>query len=96
MSGQGIGVTMEPRELAPHVLRALARHQIDGRRATLETLVDEIGVRRADLRRTVTALHEQGYLDVASLRLTLNGFALGVRLVDRKLPLLRVVTRVGA
>jgi DNA-binding IclR family transcriptional regulator len=82
---------MEPHVLSLYILRALARHQIRERRVTLQTLVDELGVRRVDVRRTVSLLHEQGYLDVVRLHLSMAGFALGIGLLDRKLPELRRV-----
>jgi DNA-binding IclR family transcriptional regulator len=82
---------MEPHVLSLYILRALARHQIRERRVTLQTLVDELGVRRVDVRRTVSLLHEQGYLDVVRLHLTMTGFALGIGLLDRELPELRRV-----
>ncbi len=80
---------MEPRTLTPYVLRALARHQLNGRLVTLQTLVDELQVRRADVRGTISSLHREGYLDVLSLRLTMEGFTIGVALLDRELPELR-------
>ena len=83
---------MEKKTLALYILRALARHQMDNRGVTLQVLVDEIGVRRGDVRSAVTALHEQGYLDALRLRLTMAGFAVGVGLVGAKLPPLRLGT----
>lgn len=80
---------MTPRNLAPYVLRTIAQYQLDGRLATLQTLVDEIGVRRADLRKTVTALHREGYVDAMRMRLTMQGFTLGTSLLRQVLPPLR-------
>ncbi len=80
---------MTPKNLAPYVLRTLARYQLDGRLLTLQTLVDEIGVRRTDLRKTVSALHREGYVDAMRMRLTLRGFALGASLLRQELPPLR-------
>jgi len=80
---------MSPRKLTPYVFRTLARYQIRGRVANLQTLVDEIGARRGDVRKTVSALHRAGYVDVLRMRLTLAGFAIGSRLVDATLPPLR-------
>lgn len=85
---------MTPRKLAPYVLRTLARYQIDGRVANLQTLVDEIGVRRGDVRKTVSALHREGYVDALRMRLTLAGFSLGVPLTSVELPSLRQVPSV--
>ncbi len=80
---------MDPRTLSPYILKSLAKHQIEGRRVTLQTLVDEIGVRRADLRDAVSALHLEGYLDVLRMRLTMSGFAVGAGLINVDLPTLR-------
>lgn len=80
---------MNPRKLAPYVLQALARYQARGRLANLQTLVDEIGVRRGDVRRTVSALHREGYVDALRMRLTMSGFALGLALAKVELPPLR-------
>jgi hypothetical protein len=80
---------MQAKTLAPYVLRFLALNQINSRRTTLETLVDELKVRRADLRQTISALEAEGHLDSLHMRLTLTGFALGVGLVDVELASLR-------
>jgi Mn-dependent DtxR family transcriptional regulator len=87
---------MEPKTLAPHVLKALVQSQMNGRRATLQTLVDDLFVRRADVRATVNALHAEGYLDATRLRLTMMGFAHGVSLLDVELPALRRLRLVTA
>jgi Mn-dependent DtxR family transcriptional regulator len=65
--------------LAAHVLRALAASQEDEdsfSAPTLETLTEELGVRRADVRTTLSALHREGHVDVARMRLTMTGLAL--------------------
>ena len=80
---------MEPTTLAPYVLKVLAHHQIKGRIVTLQALVDELQVRRADVRRTVTALDHEGYLDALRMTLTMAGFAIGAGLSDKELPPLR-------
>jgi DNA-binding IclR family transcriptional regulator len=82
---------MNARTLSPHVLRALALAQIEGRAANLETLIEALGVRRGDLRRTVTLLHRQGFVDVLRMRLTLAGFALGRAYLSIELGELRAV-----
>ena len=88
---------MEPRTLTPYILQALARHQVNERRVNLQILVDELKVRRVDVRRTISTLHEQGYLDAVTLRLTMNGFAVGMSLVEKELPpLRRIKLRVAA
>lgn len=75
--------------LAAHVLRTLARAQQRRRPMTLATLVDELGVRKLDLREVVSRLHAQGFLDVTTMRLTLAGFAVGASLRGERLPRLR-------
>ena len=80
---------MNVRTLSMHVLRALAHAQTEGQRSTLDTLVDEIKVRRRDVRAAVTALHQQGLVDAVHMRLTLQGFAVGRSLVAQELPVLR-------
>ncbi len=80
---------MSPRKLAPYVLSTLVRYQTEGRMANLQTLVDEIGVRRGDLRKTVNALHAEGFVDAFRMRPTLAGFALGLSISKVKLRPLR-------
>jgi DNA-binding IclR family transcriptional regulator len=80
---------MNAQELAAHVLQALARAQSEGRSSSLATLTDELRVRRGDVRRTVTLLHRQGYVDALRMRLTLAGFALGRGYLGQTLPPLR-------
>lgn len=75
--------------LAAHVLQALARARLEGRSSNLETLTQELGVRRGDVRRTITLLHHQGFVDALRTRLTLAGFALGRAYLERGLPPLR-------
>jgi len=77
---------MTPRVLAPHILRTLAAAQRRGRPVTLQDLVDALKVRRVDVRAAVTAMDQQGLLDAMTLRLTLEGFAVGSALRARKLP----------
>jgi len=83
---------MELEQLTPYVLRALARHQINGRWVTLQDVVDELHVRRPDVRKTISTLHRLGFLDVFSLRLTMEGFVVGAGLLDKELPPLRCET----
>lgn len=89
---------MNPRTLAPYVLRTIARHQLNGHCITLQTLVEDINVRRGDLRKTVSALHREGLVDALTMRLTLRGFTIGVSLLRVDLPPLReeVVASVAA
>ena len=71
------------------MLQALAKAQVEGKTANLETLVDALRVRRADIRRTLSSLHREGYVDVLRMRLTLAGFAIGSSLIHEELPALR-------
>jgi DNA-binding IclR family transcriptional regulator len=80
---------MTPQTLAPYVLSALATAQVEGRLSNLETLVDALKVRRADVRKTVSALHREGLVDVRTMRLSLAGFALGSTYASEALPPLR-------
>jgi len=84
---------MSPNTLAPYVLQVLAKYQLQGRMCSLDDLVGEIKVRRADLRRTVSALHREGFVDALRMRLTLAGFALGRAVVPVALPVLRATER---
>ena len=63
--------------IAIHLLRALTTAQREDRRLDLDELVSEVGARRAEVRRTLSALHRGGYVDVLRMRLTLKGFAIG-------------------
>jgi len=83
---------MSPATLAPYVLRTLTKYQLQGRLCSLDILVDEIRVRRSDLRRTVSALHKEGYLDVLHMRPTLTGFCIGKSLLEINLPELRAAS----
>ncbi|WP_437786153.1 hypothetical protein [Sorangium sp. So ce1097] len=68
---------MTNKDLAPHLLRTLAALQSEGKTVTLDTLTSALQVRRTDVRRAITALHREGYLDALRMRLTLRGLALG-------------------
>lgn len=81
---------MNTRTLSMYVLRALAEAQTEGRRTNLETLVDQLQVRRNDVRSVITALHQQGLVDALHMRLSLEGFAVGRALLKEELPALRV------
>ena len=80
---------MNSQDLALHVLHALAQAQIEGRRVNLETLTQDLRVRRADVRRTVSALDREGFVDALHMRPTLRGFAAGRSLLAEDLPVLR-------
>jgi DNA-binding IclR family transcriptional regulator len=80
---------MNTHALPAHILLALVRAHSEGRSASLEALVDELKVRRTDVRRILTALHREGFVDVLRMRPTLAGFALGRSLACVELPALR-------
>ncbi len=77
---------MTCRSLAPYVLRVIARAQIQAMPCSLNDLSHEIRARRSDLRRTVSALHRQGYVDALRMRLTMRGLVLGLALTGVTLP----------
>ncbi len=81
------------RLLAPYVLRCLAAAQRARKPTNLEVLTEQLGVRRADVRATVSALHAEGLVDAATMRLTLRGFAIGTALRARQLPQVREALR---
>ena len=80
---------MSARTLCLHLLRALAHAQREGLRLTLDDLVEQVRARRPDVRKALSQLHQEGLLDVTTMRLTLAGFALGASLASRALPELR-------
>ncbi|EYF07876.1 hypothetical protein [Chondromyces apiculatus] len=80
---------METKALAPHVLRALFDLQSEGALVNLQTLTDTLQVRRVDIRRVITALHREGYVDALHMRLTLRGYALGASFAKSELLPLR-------
>jgi DNA-binding IclR family transcriptional regulator len=80
---------MNTQALSAHVLHALSQAQVEGRRHDLQTLTQELKVRRGDIRRVVSALHREGYVDALRMRPTLAGFALGRTYASQPLPELR-------
>jgi len=92
------GISPSAHAMASHLLAAIARAALEGRRTNLELLAEEVGLRRAEARRTLTALDQQGLIDVLRMRPTLLGFAVGQTeranglpaLRGKALPLLRV------
>ena len=80
---------MTSQSLAPYVLKLLAQYQLDGKLCSLDQLAEGIQARRADVRRTVSALHREGYVDALHMRLTMPGFAIGRTLLQVALPELR-------
>ena len=75
--------------IAIHLLRALTTAQREGRRIGLDDLTADLGVRRAEVRTTLSALHRAGFVDVLHMRPTLRGFAIGQALAGRRLVPLR-------
>jgi len=87
---------MKPNDIAPHILRALAEAQIEGRVMDLASLSLAIQVRRGDVRAAVSALHREGLVDALRMRLSLAGFALGSSLLSEALPAIRRPKAAGA
>ena len=83
-------LVMSNQALAAHILFHLALAQKKGCPMTLHSLSRAVGARRADVRTVVTALHEAGYLDASTMRLSLAGFAIGCSLRSAALPALRL------
>lgn len=71
--------------LAIHVMRAISRAQVRGRVLSLEDLSRDLGVRKPDVRRVVSSLHAEGYVDAVWMRLTLAGFAVASSVAGSKL-----------
>ena len=92
------GTTMNPKKLFSHLLSHLYRAQMEGRRITLDDLVKGVEVRRVDVRKVLSTMHQQNLIDVRVMRLTLMGFALASSLDGEALPVLRrpAATRVAA
>jgi hypothetical protein len=80
---------MNRKDLAQHLLYHIVCAQTEGRRLTLQDLVDTVRVRRGDVRATLTVLHQQGLYDVLRCRLTLLGFTVAMRARAQYLPELR-------
>lgn len=87
--------SLDDRTIAAHVLCELGgahARRAPQARLRLDELAAQIGVRRADVRRVVSALHAEGFVDAQRLRLTLSGFALAVALDGRRLRTVRTRT----
>jgi hypothetical protein len=82
---------MNMQALSAHVLAALALAQTEGRRLDLESLTALLRVRRGDVRRAVSALHREGFVDALRMRPTMLGFVLGRSYARSPLPELRPV-----
>jgi predicted ArsR family transcriptional regulator len=75
--------------IASHLMAAIVRAALEERRTNLEELANEVGVRKAEARTTLSALDRQGLVDVMRMRPTLLGFAMGQALRAKGLPALR-------
>ncbi|HEY1955957.1 MAG TPA: hypothetical protein VGH28_10090 [Polyangiaceae bacterium] len=94
--------------LSADVLRAIYARRAE--RITLDDLCDGLGVgsapvregvrarttRREDVREIVRRLDEEGFVDAARMRLTLQGFALASSLAARRLVPLHLVAELVA
>ena len=87
----------DPGTVAIHVLYKLTRAQQRHRPVRLDELATALGVRRPELRRVISSLHREGYVDAARMRVTLAGFAIGQSLRATELaPLRPVIDRAAA
>ncbi len=70
-------VTIDADVLAIHVMRVLSRAQQQGEQLSLEAVAARLEVRKADVRRVVSALDKGGFVDAMRMRVTMMGFVLG-------------------
>jgi len=77
--------------VAAHVLRHMAKEQSRGRAVRLDELVNDIGVRREDVRAVVSSLHAEGHIDAKRMKLTFSGFAIAASMRECKLKEVRSV-----
>ncbi len=75
--------------LAIHVMAALTSAAREGARLSLEQLAGQLAVRKVDVRRVVSELDRQGFVDALRMRPTLLGFALGAGALGSALEPLR-------
>jgi hypothetical protein len=64
--------------LAIHVMGALTTALRRGETRTLDELAHELRVRRVDVRRVVSTLHAQGFVDALRMRPTMLGLTVGL------------------
>jgi hypothetical protein len=76
-------IAFDTHALAAHVLRAIARPR--ARVVSVDDVARTVGARRVDVRRIVTRLHEEGYVDALRMRPTLAGLAVATSLRSCKL-----------
>ena len=79
-NGPLIAFCIDMNSIAAHVVVLLSQAQALGRTVRLDELASDIGVRKADVRGVVSALHAEGHVDAIRLRLTLSGLALATSL----------------
>jgi Mn-dependent DtxR family transcriptional regulator len=84
-----MNTTLSHKSLAAHVIQTMIAAQKEGDRVTLDGLAEQLRVRRGDVRSTLTRLHQQGLIDVSKMRLTMQGFAIGLALEGKPLAALR-------
>ncbi|HVJ88631.1 MAG TPA: hypothetical protein VM580_02440 [Labilithrix sp.] len=76
---------LDPKAIAAHVLRHLARAQQRGHLVRLDELARDVRVRKEDVRGIISALHAEGHVDATRMRLTLTGLALAASMRDATL-----------
>ncbi len=81
---------IDPKALAAHVLRELAKAQARGRLVRLDELACAVGVRRGDVRSVVSRLHAEGHVDAQRMKLTMTGLVLAASMRDKTLRTARV------
>lgn len=86
-------ISISRKTIAPHLLRLMTAAHARGRKVTLDELTRRLGVRRADVRNTLSDLHREGHLDVQRMRLTLSGFSIGLALLKTEPRPLRLFKR---
>jgi transcription initiation factor IIE alpha subunit len=76
-------IAFDPHALAAHVLRAIARPR--RRVVTVDEVARTVGARREDVRRIVSRLHQEGFVDALRMRPTMAGLAVATSLRSCKL-----------
>ncbi len=89
-----MNLEIDPRALAAHVLRAIARPR--ARVVTVDDVARVVGARRTDVRAIVRCLHEEGFVDALRMRPTLEGLAVATSLRSCKLRDVRSESQIPA
>ncbi len=76
-------IEFDTHALAAHVLRAIARPR--ARVVTVDDVSRVVGARREDVRRVVSRLHQEGFVDALRMRPTMAGLAVATTLRSCKL-----------